>query len=30
MNKIVYLDMDNILVDFKTGIEKEQINLLRS
>jgi 5'-nucleotidase len=22
MNKIVYVDMDNVLVDFKTGIEK--------
>lgn len=21
MNKIVYVDMDNVLVDFKTGIE---------
>lgn len=22
MNKIVYVNMDNVLVDFKTGIEK--------
>ena len=22
MNKIVYVDMDNVLVDFKTGIDK--------
>lgn len=22
MSKIVYVDMDNVLVDFKTGIEK--------
>ena len=28
MNKIVYVDMDNVLVDFKTGIEKlSQVDL---
>jgi len=28
MRKIVYVDMDNVLVDFKTGIEKlSQVDL---